>query len=78
MAKNRRVTTVTAFLPVSMDLAKLKAGNSLVIQVQRGKDLLGTLSMGRGSVEWWPKGNKRNRFRKSWRRFAAILEEHMR
>jgi hypothetical protein len=77
MARKQKKTTVTVYLPVSMDLAKLKAGNSLTIQVQRGDHLLGTLSMGRGSVEWWPKGNKTNRFRKSWRRFAAILEEHM-
>ena len=78
MARKQRKTTVTAYLPASMDLAKLKAGNSLTVQVQRGNDLLGTLSMGRASVEWWPKGNKINRFRKSWRRFVAILEENMR
>jgi hypothetical protein len=78
MARKKRETTVKVYFPVSMDLAKLKAGNSLTIEVQRGDDLLGTLSMGRGSVQWWPRGNRRNRFRKSWRRFAAILEEHMR
>jgi hypothetical protein len=70
-------TKVTASLPVSIDLTKLKSGNSLDIHVRRGNELLGTLSMGRGSVEWWPRGNKTKRFRKSWTPFAQMLEEHM-
>jgi hypothetical protein len=76
MAKKKR-TKVTAYLPVSMDLTKLKSGNSLDIQVRRGEELLGTLSMGRGSVEWWPRGNKAHSLRKSWPDFADILEKAM-
>jgi hypothetical protein len=78
MAKRRtKLTKVTAALPDAIDLTKLKSGNTLEIKIWRGEELLGTLSMGRGSVEWWPKGNKTNSFRKRWRAFAAILEEKM-
>lgn len=80
MRRNRRarVTSVTAFLPFSIDLAKLRAGNTLEFRVRRRKDLLGTLLIGRGSVEWWPGGNKVNRLRKSWSAFADMLDRHMR
>jgi hypothetical protein len=39
--------------------------------------MLGTLLMGKGSVEWWPKGNKTNRLRKRWEGFAALLDREM-
>lgn len=65
-------------MPASIELTKLRAGNSLDIQVRRGDELLGTLSMGRGSVEWWPKGNKANAFHKRWTPFAKMLEENRR
>jgi len=81
MAKKRRtsrVTSVKALLPGSIELTKLKSGNGLEVQVRSRHVLLGTLMMGRGSVEWWPGGNKINRLRKSWQAFAEILEKHMR
>jgi hypothetical protein len=78
MAKRRKKSTrVVAFMPATVELTKLKSGNALQIEVRRGDELLGTLSMGRGSVEWWPKGNKINSFRKRWRAFAEVLDEHM-
>ena len=75
--KKSKQTTVTATLPGEVDLSKLKSGNSLEIKIRRGEDLLGTLRMGKGSVEWWPKGNKTNSLHKRWRAFAAMLEKYM-
>ena len=77
MARRRKTTTVTAQIPSTVDLTKLKSKNALQIEIRRGEDLLGTLSMGRGSVEWWPRGNKINILRKRWRAFADMLDEHM-
>ena len=77
MARRRKKTKVTASLPESIDLTKLKSGNSLNIEIRRGEELLGTLSMGRGSVEWWPGGNKTKRLLKRWSEFAKILADHM-
>lgn len=79
MARKRtaNITSVTAFLPLSVDLAKLKAGNSLEFRVRSKNVLLGTFLIGRGSVEWWPRGNKVNRLQKNWRAFADMLDQHM-
>jgi hypothetical protein len=60
-----------------VELTKLKSKNALQIEIRRGADLLGTLSMGKGSVEWWPRGNKTHILRKRWRAFADMLDEHM-
>jgi hypothetical protein len=76
--RRARVTTVTALLPFSIDLAKLRAGNTLEFQVRSRDKLLGTLLIGRGSVEWWPRGNKLNSLRRSWGAFADMLDQHMR
>ena len=77
MARKPKATTVTAQIPSTVELTKLKSGNALRIEVRRGEELLGTLSMGRGSVEWWPRGNKVNILRKRWRAFADMLDQHM-
>ena len=76
--RSRRVTSVEAFLPGSIELTKLKSGNGLEVQVRSREVLLGTLMLGRGSVEWWPSGNKTNSLRKGWKEFAEMLERHMR
>jgi hypothetical protein len=75
--KRVRSTTVTAVLPYSVELTKLTSGNTLDVQVRSGKELLGTLLLGRGSVQWWPSGNKTNALRKSWRQFAEMLTRSM-
>jgi hypothetical protein len=75
--KRTTPTKVTAFLPYSVDLTKLKSGNTLDVQVHVGPEMLGTLLLGRGSVQWWPRGNKTNALRKNWRQFADILTRHM-
>jgi hypothetical protein len=76
--RNANVTSVTAFLPFSIDLAKLKAGNSVEFRVKSKNVLLGTLLIGRGSVEWWPRGNSVNRLKQNWRAFSDMLDQHMR
>jgi hypothetical protein len=78
MRRSSRVTSVKVLLPGSIELTKLKSGNGLEVQVRSRHVLLGTLMMGRGSVEWWPGGNKKNSLRKSWKDFADMLERHMR
>lgn len=77
MARRRRKTTVTAQIPSTVELTKLKSRNALEIEIRSGDELLGTLSMGKGSVEWWPRGNKTNILRKRWRDFADMLDRHM-
>jgi hypothetical protein len=79
MPGKRRIkaTTVTAFLPYSVDLTKLRSHNTLDIQVRTGDELLGTMKMGRGSVQWWPSGNKTHALRKNWRQFAEMLTRNM-
>lgn len=75
--KKIKETKVRVMFPGYMDLTKRNSENSLSIEVRRGDDLLGNLLMGRGSVQWWPKGNKKHSVKKGWREFANILEEQM-
>jgi hypothetical protein len=75
--KTVKQTKVRVKFPGYMDITKRKSENSLEIEVRRGDDLLGSLLLGRGSVEWWPRGNKIHSVKKSWSDFAKILEEHM-
>ena len=37
---------------------------------------LGELHISQGNIEWWPKGNKVNKRRLSWTKFAVLFEEH--
>jgi hypothetical protein len=75
--KRKRVTTVTVYEASSVDLTKRASGNSLAIEVRSGNELLGKLVMGRGSVQWWPNGNKTNAYKKPWPQFARLLETAM-
>ena len=61
-----------------VEFTKRGSRNSLEIEVRRGDELLGTLFLGSGSVQWWPRGNKANKFEKSWTGFAALLDEAIR
>ena len=70
-------TKVVAHLPSSVELTKLRSENSMTIEIRSGEALLGTLIMGRGSVQWWPSGNRVNAARKSWRQFADLLSREM-
>jgi len=73
----KRRTTVVVRQASSVELSKRASSNSLEIEVRTGRDLLGTLFMGRGSVQWWPNGNKTNDFKRSWVQFAKLLEAEM-
>jgi hypothetical protein len=76
--KKKTQTTVTVTQASTVELTKRNSSNSLEIQVRRGEELLGTLKMGRGSVEWWPKGNFSNSVKMNWERFVAHLESEIR
>jgi hypothetical protein len=67
-------TKVTAYQVSSVELTKRGSSNSLKLEVRSGKELLGTLLMGQGSVQWWPKGHSTNDFERSWREFAKLLQ----
>jgi len=70
-------TTVTVYQASSVELTRRGSSNSLTLEVRSGKEMLGTLIMGLGSVQWWPNGNKTNALRRSWRQFAKLLETEM-
>ena len=76
-AKQRNTTTVVVDQVSSVELTKRGSSNSLNVQVRCGDELLGNLVMGRGSVQWWPGGNKTNALRKPWPAFVKILEKAM-
>ena len=75
-SKKRR-TSVTVYQASSVELTRRASSNSLTVEVRSGDQLVGTLVMGRGSVQWWPHGNKTNDFKKSWTEFAKLLEQVM-
>ena len=79
MARKRRVTRtqVVANLPNSVELTKRNSSNSMTLEIRTGDDLLGTLVMGRCSVQCWPRGNSFHALKKAWKSFAAMLDEHM-
>jgi hypothetical protein len=47
----------------------------MTIEIRSDRSVLGTLIMGRGSVQWWPSGNLVNAARKTWRQFAVYAEQ---
>ena len=71
----KQVTGVTVHLPSTVELTKRSSGNSLKVEAWSGKTKLGTLYVGRGSVEWWPGGNKVNAHGASWRKLADVFEQ---
>ncbi len=75
MKKRKARTTVIVTQASTVELTKRSSSNSLQFEVRSGKQLLGTLIMGRGSVQWWPKGNSTNDYKMSWKKFANLLEE---
>jgi hypothetical protein len=78
MARKRTQTVVTVNQVSKVELTKRGSRNSLEVEVRSGSELLGTLVMGSGSVQWWPRGNKANKFQKNWKGFAALLDEAIR
>jgi hypothetical protein len=66
-------TEVIAHLPLRVDLTKRNSGNDLRFVVKSGGDLLGTLQMGRGSVQWFAPNAKKPTGAWTWRDFAKLL-----
>jgi hypothetical protein len=79
MPRRRRATKtqVIANLPNSVELTKRNSKNSMTLEIRTGDILLGTLVMGRGSVQWWAAVNSVHALKKSWKSFAAMLDEHI-
>ena len=75
--RRKRTTTVIVSQASDVELTRRNSRNSLSIEVRSGNELLGTLALGRGSVEWWPNGNSKNALKKSWTQFAKLLEANM-
>jgi hypothetical protein len=70
---NSRVKTeVIAHLPVVVDLTKRNSGGDLRFVIKRGKTL-GTLILGRGSVEWWAVNAKKRTAHWTWTSFVNLL-----
>lgn len=51
-----------------------KAGTSLTLKVRSGRDKLGEITVGRGSLYWWG-AHRRSRKRIPWSDFAALLDK---
>jgi hypothetical protein len=72
--KSRTQTKVVVRQASTVELTKKRSQNSLEVTVHRGEMMLGTLVMGQGSVEWWPKDARVRAMRKTWTQFADLLD----
>ena len=75
--KTQTKTRVFVYQASTVELTKRGSKDSLEIYVRKGTRLLGTLALGRGSVEWRPEGHSVNKFRKGWGAFATMLDREM-
>lgn len=65
-------TEVLAHLPLTVDLTRRTSGRTLTFEIKSGGVLLGTLHMGRGSVQWFAtKAKKPGEW--TWTAFAKML-----
>ncbi len=64
---------VVAHLPAAVEITKRTSQNSLTIEIKDGSKKIGTLVVGRGTVEWWPESNKVNAHRGNWYQFAEVM-----
>jgi hypothetical protein len=72
-----KVYEVIAHLPATVELSRRATKDTLTVDISGGKKP-GKLVIARGTIEWWPEGNKVNVRRAAWDDFAAICEEHLR
>jgi hypothetical protein len=72
--KKKRIveTEVLVHLPVMVDLTKRNSGGDLRFVIKRGTTL-GTLILGRGSVEWRTGRAKKPTARWAWTQFVNLL-----
>lgn len=56
--------------------SRVEIGNvdQVLIIKDNADHVIGKLKFSKGSVEWWPKGNKVNAHKYRWDQFAAALE----
>ena len=64
MTTQRTATSVMVNQVSKVELTKRGSRNSLEIEVRLGADLLGTLFLGSGIVQWWPRGERPTSSRK--------------
>ena len=48
--------------------------SDIKFSIKKDGQKLGELHISKGNVEWWPKGNKKNKLRLSWTKFAELFE----
>ena len=70
---SKRNLSVVAHLPAAVDITKRTSQNSLTIEIKDGSTKIGTLVVGRGTVEWWPESNRVNAHRANWYNFAEMM-----
>mgnify|MGYP001132718525 CR=1 FL=1 len=54
---------------------KLVLHKDVEIEIKADNKKLGTLLVSKGNVEWLPSGHHVNKYRLSWEKFAALMEE---
>ena len=67
--------TVVAHLPKTVQIATRAAANALRIDVRIHGSKAGSLSIGSGSVAWWPDYKSVKAHRVSWPKFIEMLEK---
>lgn len=53
------------------------AGAEITVFGKGGVPQLGTIKIGSGSFEWWPKGAKKNRLHLDWSEFASLMKDEL-
>ena len=56
--------------------AKLALAKDIVFDIRSDGSKLGALLISKGNVEWKPAKSVTTKYRISWEKFAAIMEEH--
>lgn len=60
---------------VTLDIAtKFVLHKDVKIEVKTDEGKLGTLLVSKGNIEWLPSGNRVNKKRFSWAKFAELME----
>jgi hypothetical protein len=53
------------------------AGAEITVFGRGGTPQLGTIKIGSGSLEWWPKGAKKKHLYLNWPEFAKIMNDEL-
>ncbi len=68
---------VTAHLPGTVELSRRTTKDTLTVGVEQDGQLLGTLVIAHGTIEWWPNGKRSKAHRAGWGQFAKICEDYI-